>query len=113
MTNTIDRKSPTVQLTDEIAVSPRLYRLVHRLARRQSGGDVEWFLKGIKDVITFDAEENKRINLKESKEQGLSVIQYLQSGSFLERASEKNMSPDEYYEYEKSEMLRITGLSWS
>ena len=48
----------------------------------------------------------------ESAEQGKTVLEYLQAGSFAERAADMGLTPAEYYEYEKADMLKKTGLRW-
>lgn len=105
-------KTPAVQLTPEIVVSPRLYRLIHRACRRDNGGDMKWYLHDIFSSIRELDKDNRFINKQESKEQGKTVLEYLQAGSFAERAADMGLSPAEYYEYEKAEMLKKTGLCW-
>ena len=105
-------KTPRVQLTSEIIVSPRLYRLIQRACRRDNGGDLKCYLAGIFDCLRCLDKDNRRINLMESAEQGKSVLEYLQADSFAERAADMGLTPAEYYEYEKADMLKKTGLRW-
>lgn len=105
-------KTPAVQLTPEIVVSPRLYRLIHRACRRDNGGDMKWYLRDIFTSIRELDKDNCSINMKESAEQGKCVLEYLQAGSFAERAADMEMTTAAYYEHEKAEMLEKTGLRW-
>lgn len=105
-------KTPTVQLAPEIAVSPRMYRLIQRACRRDNGGDLKYYLAEIFDCLRDLDRDNRRINIMESAEQGKTVLEYLQAGSFAERAADMGLTPAEYYEYEKADMLKKTGLHW-
>ena len=105
-------KTPTVQLAPEIAVSPRMYRLIQRACRRDNGGDLKCYLWQILDDLRQQDKDNRRINIIESAEQGKTVLEYLQAGSFAERAADMGLTPAEYYEYEKADMLKKTGLRW-
>ena len=105
-------KTPTVQLAPEIAVSPRMYRLIQRACRRDNGGDLKIYLAEIFDCLRGLDKDNCQINIMESSEQGKSVLEYLQAGSFAERAADMGLTPAEYYEYEKADMLKKTGLRW-
>lgn len=40
-----------IQINKDLAVSPRLYRLIQLMARTSWGNDLEWYLKDMQDLL--------------------------------------------------------------
>lgn len=72
---TADRKNPSVQLTDEITVSPRLYRIFSNLAERL-GYQVSDFIADAWSAELTACKEDRALSRRAAKA-GMSRSEYL------------------------------------
>lgn len=69
-------KTPTVQLTPEIIVSPRLYRFMQRYADT-IGGELEYLLEE-ELIMNIDSLRDYRLTKRKAASLGLSYSEYLE-----------------------------------
>lgn len=72
-----EMKTPCIQLTPEIIVSPRLYRFLVRSADNLSGGDVEYMLRE-EWRVHIEALRDDRHNEMRAAALGMSQMEYLE-----------------------------------